>query len=80
MPLFDVGFVSVARVIRGKVHSVHEWLADTDKDHIHHRFAALGLSALLLARATTRGAMVLVQAGCVFAIIALLEGVGRGRP
>jgi len=99
VPLFDIGFVSVARVVTGKVHSVHEWLAYTGKDHIHHRFAALGLSkaqsvlliyfvsatlglsALLLARATTREAVVLlVQAGCVLAIIALLEGVGRGRP
>jgi UDP-GlcNAc:undecaprenyl-phosphate/decaprenyl-phosphate GlcNAc-1-phosphate transferase len=98
VPLFDIAFVSVARVVTGKVHSVHEWLAYTGKDHIHHRFAALGLSkvqsvlliyfisatlglsALLLARATTREAMLLlVQAGCVLAIIALLEGVGRGR-
>lgn len=99
VPLFDITFVSVARVVTGKVHSLSEWLAYTGKDHIHHRFellglsksqsvlliyfisATLGLSALLLERATTREAMLLlVQAACVLAIIAVIEGVGRGRP
>jgi UDP-GlcNAc:undecaprenyl-phosphate GlcNAc-1-phosphate transferase len=99
VPLFDIAFVSVARVVTGKVHSVRHWLAYTGKDHIHHRFEALGLtksesvlliyfiagtlglSALLLGGATPREAMVLlVQAGCVLAIVAVLEGVGRGRP
>jgi UDP-GlcNAc:undecaprenyl-phosphate GlcNAc-1-phosphate transferase len=85
-------------VATGRVHSLHEWLAYTGRDHIHHRFEALGLtraqsvfliyfisatlgvSALLLGHATTREAMlVLLQAACVLAIIAVLEGVGRGR-
>jgi UDP-GlcNAc:undecaprenyl-phosphate GlcNAc-1-phosphate transferase len=98
VPLFDIGFVSDARVVTGKVHSVREWLAYAGKDHIHHRFAALGLSqahsvlliyfiaatlglsALMLARATAgEAALLLVQAACVLAIIALLEGLGRGR-
>ena len=98
VPLFDIGFVSVARVVTGKVHSVHEWLAYTGKDHIHHRFealglskaqsvlliyfiaATLGLSALLLENASARQAgLLLVQAACVLAIIAVLEGIGRGR-
>jgi UDP-GlcNAc:undecaprenyl-phosphate GlcNAc-1-phosphate transferase len=99
VPLFDIAFVSVARVLTGKVHTLHEWLAYTGKDHIHHRFqalgltkpqsvlllyfisATLGLSAMLLEQATTREALLLlVQAACVLAIIAVLEGVGRGRP
>ncbi|MBI4627879.1 MAG: undecaprenyl/decaprenyl-phosphate alpha-N-acetylglucosaminyl 1-phosphate transferase [Candidatus Rokubacteria bacterium] len=99
VPLFDIAFVSVARVITHKVHSVQEWLAYTGKDHIHHRFealgltrtqsvlliffiaATLGLSAILLKDATPREAVIaLVQAGCVLAIVAVLEGVGRGRP
>ena len=98
VPLFDIAFVSIARVVTGKVHSLHAWLAYTGKDHMHHRFEALGLnkaqsvlliyfvsttlglSALLLEHATTQEAvLVLVQAGCVLAIIAVLEGVGRGR-
>jgi UDP-GlcNAc:undecaprenyl-phosphate/decaprenyl-phosphate GlcNAc-1-phosphate transferase len=98
VPLFDIAFVGVVRIVTGKVHSLHEWLAYTGKDHIHHRFAALGLtktqsvllilfiavtlglSAILLKDATQHeAALVLVQAGCVLAIIAILEGVGRGR-
>jgi UDP-GlcNAc:undecaprenyl-phosphate GlcNAc-1-phosphate transferase len=99
VPLFDIAFVGVVRIVTGRVHSLAEWLAYTGKDHIHHRFEALGLtktqsvlllyfisttlglSAMLLRDATPRdAALVLVQAGCVLAIIAILEGVGRGRP
>ncbi len=99
VPLFDIAFVGVARVVTGKVASLHEWLAYTGKDHIHHRFAALGLtrsqsvlliyfisatlglSAMLLENATTREAvLVLLQAGCVLVIVAILETVARGRP
>lgn len=98
VPLFDIAFVSIVRVVTHKVHSLHDWLAYTGKDHIHHRFATLGLtktqsvlliyfisttlglSALLLAGATTREALLLLaQAVCLLAIIAVLEGVGRGR-
>ena len=99
VPLFDIAFVGVVRVVTGKVHSLSEWLAYAGKDHIHHRFEAmglskaesvlliffiastLGLSAILLKQATAHeAALILVQAGCVLAIIAILEGVGRGRP
>ncbi len=44
VPLFDIAFVAVNRVIAGKVGSLHEWLAYVGKDHIHHRFEALGLT------------------------------------
>jgi UDP-GlcNAc:undecaprenyl-phosphate GlcNAc-1-phosphate transferase len=44
VPLFDIAFVGVVRVAQGKVHSVHEWLAYTGKDHLHHRFASLGFT------------------------------------
>ena len=99
VPLFDIAFVGIVRVVTGKVHTVREWLAYTGKDHIHHRFEALGLtkaqsvfliyfiagtlglSALLLKQATQReAAIVLIQAACVLVIIAILEGLGRGRP
>jgi len=99
VPLFDIGFVAIARVVTGKVHSLHEWLAYTGRDHIHHRFeelgltrkqsvllifflaSTLGLSAILLKDATPREAvLILIQAACVLAIVAVLEGVGRWRP
>src|SRR5881296_3177332 len=86
VPLFDIAFVGIVRVVTGKVH-------------LHHRFAALGLtktqsvllvffvastlglSAILLKDATPyETALVLIQAGCILALVAVLEGVGRGRP
>jgi UDP-GlcNAc:undecaprenyl-phosphate/decaprenyl-phosphate GlcNAc-1-phosphate transferase len=98
VPLFDIAFVGIVRVVTGKVHTLGEWLAYTGKDHIHHRFealglrrtetvlllyfmaATLGLSALMLKDATKQEAvLVLTQTACVLAIIAILEGVGRGR-
>lgn len=99
VPLFDIAFVGIARIVTGKVHSLPEWLAYTGRDHIHHRFeqlgltkrqsvllilflaSTLGLSALLLKDATPREAvLILIQAACVLAIVAVLEGVGRWRP
>lgn len=98
VPLFDIAFIGVIRVVTGKVHSLREWLAYTGQDHIHHRFEALGLSkaqsvllilfiagtlglsAIQLRQATAReAALILLQAGCVLAIIAILENLGRGR-
>ncbi len=99
VPLFDIGFVGIARIVTGRVHSLHEWLAYTGKDHMHHRFATLGLtktqsvlliffiastlglSAILLKDAAPHEAvLVLIQAACILAIVAVLEGVGRERP
>ena len=99
VPLFDIGFVGIARVVTGKVHSLHEWLAYTGRDHIHHRFEALGLTRkqsvlLIFFLASTLGlsaiflkdappheaVLILIQAACVLAIVAVLEGVGRWRP
>jgi UDP-GlcNAc:undecaprenyl-phosphate GlcNAc-1-phosphate transferase len=98
VPLFDIAFVGVVRVVTGKVTTFGEWLAYTGKDHLHHRFEALGLtktqsvlliyfialtlglSAIVLNGEDPRdGALILAQAVCVLAIIAVLEGVGRGR-
>ncbi|HXU91567.1 MAG TPA: MraY family glycosyltransferase [Methylomirabilota bacterium] len=44
VPLFDIAYVGIVRVVTGKVHSVTEWLAYTGKDHMHHRLEALGLT------------------------------------
>ena len=99
VPLFDIAFVGIARIVTGKVHSLSEWLAYTGRDHIHHRFeqlgltkrqsvllifllaSTLGLSALLLKHATpSEAVLILLQAACVLAIVAVLEGVARWRP
>ena len=99
VPLFDIAFVGISRIATGKVHSLPAWLAYTGKDHVHHRFEALGMtktqsvllilfisltlgvSAILLKDAAPHeAALLLLQAICILAIVAVLETVGRGRP
>lgn len=80
VPLFDIAFVGVARVVTRRVHSLHEWLAYTGKDHIHHRFQALGLTKtqsvlLIYFISATLGlsAMLLESATARMAVLLLLQ-------
>jgi UDP-GlcNAc:undecaprenyl-phosphate GlcNAc-1-phosphate transferase len=80
VPLFDIAFVAIARVVRGQVHTVREWLAYTGRDHIHHRFEALGLTRaqsvlLIFSISVTLGlsAMLLDNATPRQAILVLLQ-------
>jgi UDP-GlcNAc:undecaprenyl-phosphate GlcNAc-1-phosphate transferase len=83
VPLFDIAFVGIVRVVTGKVHGVREWLAYTGRDHIHHRFEALGFSRprsvfLIYSIAATLGlsAMLLENATPREAVIVLLQAIG----
>lgn len=62
VPIYDMVFTTFTRIATRKVTSFHSWLEYTGKDHIHHRFEALGL---------TRGQVVM-------AICFLNLGVGLG--
>jgi len=42
--IFDMIYTTVARIHRGDVRSVHEWIAYVGRDHLHHRLMHLGLS------------------------------------
>jgi UDP-GlcNAc:undecaprenyl-phosphate GlcNAc-1-phosphate transferase len=70
----------------GKDHIHHrlEQLGFTKRETvllIYFLCATLGISATLLKTATPREAgLIVIQAACVLAIVALLESVGRGRP
>ncbi|MBI3986288.1 MAG: undecaprenyl/decaprenyl-phosphate alpha-N-acetylglucosaminyl 1-phosphate transferase, partial [Lentisphaerae bacterium] len=44
VPIYDMIFITVERVLSGKVRNVREWLEYVGRDHLHHRFEALGLS------------------------------------
>ncbi len=44
--IFDVIYISVSRVFRGKVKSIKQWIEYTGKDHLHHRLVALGLTEI----------------------------------
>jgi UDP-GlcNAc:undecaprenyl-phosphate GlcNAc-1-phosphate transferase len=45
IPIFDMCFTTLKRVVDGKVHSFGEWLAYVGKDHLHHRILAHGFNA-----------------------------------
>lgn len=62
VPIYDMVFTTISRIVTKKVISVRSWLEYTGKDHLHHRLEALGL---------TRGQVVL-------AICFLNMGVGFG--
>jgi UDP-GlcNAc:undecaprenyl-phosphate GlcNAc-1-phosphate transferase len=81
VPLFDITYVGIVRVVTGKVHSVTEWLAYTGKDHMHHRLEALGLNRpesvlVIVAIAATLGlsALLLKFATPPEAILLLVQG------
>lgn len=40
--IFDMIYTTIARIARGDVRSVREWIDYVGRDHLHHRFLALG--------------------------------------
>ncbi len=42
--IFDMIYTTVARIWRGDVRNVREWIAYVGRDHLHHRLMYLGLS------------------------------------
>ena len=39
--IYDMTYITAARILTGKVRSFHDWIAYVGKDHLHHRLAAL---------------------------------------
>ncbi|MBN1273898.1 MAG: undecaprenyl/decaprenyl-phosphate alpha-N-acetylglucosaminyl 1-phosphate transferase [Candidatus Aminicenantes bacterium] len=44
--IFDMIYITVARVWDGRVRSFKEWIEYTGKDHLHHRLVSLGFSEI----------------------------------
>ncbi len=42
--IFDLVYISLSRIYRGRVKNLREWIEYTGKDHLHHRLVALGLT------------------------------------
>ncbi|NTV29087.1 MAG: undecaprenyl/decaprenyl-phosphate alpha-N-acetylglucosaminyl 1-phosphate transferase [Candidatus Omnitrophica bacterium] len=42
--IFDMIYITIARVKNGKVRTVQQWLDYTAKDHFHHRLMSMGFS------------------------------------
>lgn len=68
--IFDMVYTTAARIYRGDVRSLHEWVAYVGRDHLHHRLMTLGLSqkqtviAIIgIALASGLGALAMIRAG-----------------
>ena len=42
--IFDMIYITIARIFKGVVRSLKEWIEYTGKDHLHHRLLTLGFS------------------------------------
>ena len=42
--IFDMVYITIARIFRGRVKTFKEWIEYTGKDHLHHRLVLLGLT------------------------------------
>lgn len=78
--IFDMIYITLARVAGGKVSTFKEWIEFTGKDHLHHRLETLGLSRkqavlliYLLSIALGLGALVVMDGSTTDALLLLLQ-------
>ncbi|MBF0485989.1 MAG: undecaprenyl/decaprenyl-phosphate alpha-N-acetylglucosaminyl 1-phosphate transferase [Candidatus Omnitrophica bacterium] len=45
--VFDMIYITIARIKNGQVRTFQEWLDFTGKDHFHHRLMSMGLSEVM---------------------------------
>jgi len=45
VPIFDMTFTTIVRVVSGQVKSLNQWLSFTGRDHFHHRLVDIGLGS-----------------------------------
>jgi UDP-GlcNAc:undecaprenyl-phosphate/decaprenyl-phosphate GlcNAc-1-phosphate transferase len=80
--IYDMTYITVARILTGKVRSFHDWIAYVGRDHLHHRLASLLGSkrqavflVFLFAVCTGMAAIALVHASTMEAVILILQAV-----
>jgi UDP-GlcNAc:undecaprenyl-phosphate GlcNAc-1-phosphate transferase len=44
--IFDMTYITIARILNGRVKTFKEWIEYTGKDHIHHRLVSLGFTEI----------------------------------
>jgi UDP-GlcNAc:undecaprenyl-phosphate GlcNAc-1-phosphate transferase len=78
--IYDMIYITVSRILTGKVHNVREWLDYVGKDHLHHRLADLlrsrkksVLFILLLSFTLGFNALLLRDSDTITAIILLSQ-------
>lgn len=79
--IFDMVYISVERVVSGKVHTMRQWIDYVGKDHLHHRLAiVLGgnkksvLMIYLVSVCLGLSAIVLRNARLIDAVLLLTQG------
>lgn len=80
--IYDMIFITVARIYHDKVHSFREWLDYTDRDHLHHRINQLGWDRTqtvfliwFINLSVSLSAVYLLDAPLVYGIIALSQTI-----
>jgi UDP-GlcNAc:undecaprenyl-phosphate/decaprenyl-phosphate GlcNAc-1-phosphate transferase len=80
--IYDMTYITVARIFSGKVRSFRDWIAYVGRDHLHHRLASLLGSkrqavflVFLFAICTGLAAIALVHASTMEAVILILQAV-----
>jgi UDP-GlcNAc:undecaprenyl-phosphate/decaprenyl-phosphate GlcNAc-1-phosphate transferase len=80
--IYDMTYITVARILTGKVRSLRDWIAYVGRDHLHHRLASLLGSkrqavflVFLFAICTGLAAIALVHASTMEAVILILQAV-----
>ncbi|MDQ6959913.1 MAG: hypothetical protein Q9M27_02700, partial [Mariprofundaceae bacterium] len=82
VPIFDMIYTTVARIARGDVHNVREWIAYVGRDHLHHRLMGLGISQahvvlaiVVLSLISGLAALVIVNVNLLQAWILLTQAI-----
>lgn len=80
--IYDMIYITISRILTGKVHNVKEWLDYVGKDHLHHRLADLVQSRkksvlfiLLISFTLGLNALLLRNADTVTAVILLSQAL-----
>ena len=80
--IYDMIYITVSRIVTGKVHTVKEWLDYVGKDHLHHRLSDLlhsrkksVLFILLLSFTLGFNALLLRDSDAMTALILLLQAL-----
>lgn len=80
--IYDMTYITVSRILTGKVRSFRDWIAYVGRDHLHHRLASLLGSkrqavflVFLFAVCTGLAAIALVHASTMEAVILILQAV-----
>jgi len=78
--IFDMGYITIGRILAGKVRSVRQWIDYVGKDHLHHRLNTLMgdkrkavLTIFLISATLGVGCLVLRNARVIDGILLVIQ-------